>query len=104
MTASISHISRALCRDGRSLGLPHLALRGRKFGATLEALPRPRHDHALEVGCGNGELARRSRPRCDAYTGVDAVERALAAALVAVPGAVRLRTFLPSRGPRARMT
>lgn len=66
-----------------------------RFAATLDALPRPRHAHALEVGCGNGELARRIAPRCDAYTGVDAVERALAAALVAVPKGRFLRAFLP---------
>lgn len=66
-----------------------------KFNRTLSTLPRPHPTAALEVGCGNGELARRLAPRCGAYTGVDAVETALAAARRAVPGGRFLRAFLP---------
>ena len=66
-----------------------------RFAATLAALPRRRYRSALEIGCGNGELARRLAPRCDAYCGVDAVETALAAARRAVPGASFHRGFLP---------
>lgn len=70
-----------------------------KFDATLAALPRARYAHALEIGCGNGELARRIAPRCDAYTGLDAVETALAAARRAVPGGRFVRAFLPGALP-----
>ncbi|PRY93790.1 nodulation protein S (NodS) [Hasllibacter halocynthiae] len=66
-----------------------------RFAATTAALPKARYGHALEVGCGNGELARRIAPRCAAYTGVDAVEGALAAARAAVPRARFVRAFLP---------
>ena len=48
-----------------------------KFRATRAALGRPSYASALEIGCGNGELARHIAPICDQYTGVDAVETAL---------------------------
>ena len=66
-----------------------------KFAATAAALPRPRYRSGLEVGCGNGELARRLAPRCDAYAGLDAVKAALAAARRAVPEARFHQGFLP---------
>lgn len=66
-----------------------------KFDATVAALPRPCYAHALEIGCGNGELARRVAPRCAAYTGLDAVAAPLAAARVAVPRGRFVRDYLP---------
>ncbi len=66
-----------------------------RFAATIAALPRPRFSEALEVGCGNGELARRLAARCDAYTGVDAVAKALEAARVAVPTGRFVQAFFP---------
>ena len=66
-----------------------------KFAATAEALPRPHYRSALELGCGNGELARRLAPRCEAYTGLDAVETALSAARRAVPAGRFVQGFLP---------
>ena len=45
-----------------------------KFAATRDALARPRYAACLELGCGNGELARHVAPLCDRYVGVDAVE------------------------------
>ncbi len=66
-----------------------------KYASTLEALPRPRYAHALELGCGNGELARRIAPRCAAYTGLDAVDVALDAARRAVPQGRFVQGFLP---------
>jgi SAM-dependent methyltransferase len=66
-----------------------------RFEAVKAALPRPRYRAALEVGCGNGELARRLAPRCDAYTGLDAVESALHAARRAVPTGRFVTGFLP---------
>ena len=66
-----------------------------KFAATAAALPRPRYRSALELGCGNGELARRIAPRCARYTGLDAVETALEAARRAVPEGRFVQGFLP---------
>jgi SAM-dependent methyltransferase len=66
-----------------------------KFAATFDALPRPHYRSGLELGCGNGELARRIAQRCDAYTGLDAVETALIAARLAVPKASFHQGFLP---------
>jgi len=70
-----------------------------KFAATFEALPRARYRSGLELGCGNGELARRLAPRCDAYAGLDAIEIALDAARRAVPEATFHRGFLPCPFP-----
>ena len=66
-----------------------------KFAATAAALPRPAYASALELGCGNGELARRIAPRCAAYAGVDAVATALEAARAAVPEGRFAQAFLP---------
>ena len=66
-----------------------------KYTATLKALPRPRYAYALELGCGNGELARRIARRCAAYTGLDAVDVALQAARGALPRGRFVQGFLP---------
>ncbi|KFB09276.1 class I SAM-dependent methyltransferase [Nitratireductor basaltis] len=70
-----------------------------KFRATRAALPRSRYQSALEVGCGNGELARHLSPACASYTGVDAVEIAVEAARRTVPRGRFLRSYLPAELP-----
>lgn len=70
-----------------------------RFDATRAALPRAAYLHALEIGCGNGELARRLAVRCKDYTGVDAVASALASARQAVPKGTFLYAFLPCNLP-----
>jgi len=70
-----------------------------KFRATRAALGRPSYASALEIGCGNGELARHIAPICDQYTGVDAVETALQAARRTVPGGRFEQLFLPAPLP-----
>ena len=66
-----------------------------KFAATADTLPRARYRSALELGCGNGELARRLASRCGRYIGLDAVETALEAARRTVPEGRFVRGFLP---------
>lgn len=66
-----------------------------KFQATRDALLRTTYGSALELGCGNGELARHLAPRCLSYTGVDAVGSALDGACMAVPKGQFLQAFLP---------
>ena len=66
-----------------------------KYDATVAALPGPHFRHILEIGCGNGELARHLSARCDAYTGLDAVEVALEAARRAVPEGRFIQAYLP---------
>lgn len=70
-----------------------------KFAATGQALARENYRAMLEVGCGNGELARRLAPRTGRYVGLDAVEIALAEARRAVPSAVFVRAFIPGALP-----
>lgn len=66
-----------------------------KFAATRAALSRPRYRAGLELGCGNGALARHVAPLCDRYVGIDAVPKAVAAARTKAPSA----TFLCARYP-----
>ncbi|MCR8826687.1 nodulation S family protein [Pseudosulfitobacter koreensis] len=70
-----------------------------KFAATREALGRADYAHALELGCGNGALARHLAPLCAAYTGVDAVARAVRAAQEAVPAARFVQGWVPDDLP-----
>ncbi|RFC65942.1 methyltransferase domain-containing protein [Fulvimarina endophytica] len=70
-----------------------------RFVSVAQALPRQRYDAALEIGCGNGELARCIAPRCASYTGIDAVPAALDAARIAVPSARFVEGFMPCRLP-----
>ncbi|MGY9047969.1 hypothetical protein P775_16520 [Puniceibacterium antarcticum] len=66
-----------------------------KFQATREALSRSQYRASLEIGCGNGELARHLAPLCKRYTGIDAVGRAVLAAGRAVPSARFVQGFYP---------
>jgi SAM-dependent methyltransferase len=70
-----------------------------KFRATRRALPRAQYRSVLEVGCGNGELARHLISACATYTGVDAIEVALDAARKAVPRGTFHRIYLPAELP-----
>ena len=72
-----------------------------RLGAIARVLPRQRYAAALELGCGNGELARRVAARCDHYTGLDAVPAALDAARAAVPEGRFVEGFLPCALPPA---
>ena len=73
-----------------------------KFVATRQALRRSRYASALEIGCGNGALARHLAPLCDSYHGYDAVERAVAAARRRVPGAIFTQGVYPCALPEDR--
>ena len=70
-----------------------------KFNATVAALARQNYASGLEIGCGNGELARHIAPRCASYTGVDAVGKALHAARRAVPKGRFVHAFFPCELP-----
>ncbi len=70
-----------------------------KYAATVAALPDRTFAHILELGCGNGELARRLSARSARYTGLDAMPVALDAARRAVPGGRFVRGFLPCALP-----
>ncbi|TDL74168.1 methyltransferase domain-containing protein [Palleronia sediminis] len=70
-----------------------------RFAAVERTLPRAHYGMALEIGCGNGELARRIAPRCASYTGIDAVPSALVAARAAVPTGRFVEAFLPCALP-----
>lgn len=66
-----------------------------KFAATRAALSRPRYSSALELGCGNGQLAWHLVTLCERYTGMDAVAIAIEAARQAVPEACLIHDFYP---------
>ena len=96
MTAvGLDHLHALYAATDDPWGFRTSAYEAAKFDATAAALPRARYASALEVGCGNGELARRVAPRCDAYTGVDAVAVALDAARRAAPRGRFVQDVLP---------
>ena len=66
-----------------------------RFAVTAAALARRRYASCLEIGCGNGSLARHLAARCDRYAGLDGVERALEAARASVPSGRFVRGFYP---------
>jgi SAM-dependent methyltransferase len=70
-----------------------------KFSATRQALTRGHYRSALEIGCGNGALARHLAPLCDSYTGIDAIERAVIAARESVPEARFVHAVYPCALP-----
>lgn len=50
----------------------------RKLDVLMACLPRERYRHALDLGCGEGEAARRLADRCDAVRAVDGSATAIA--------------------------
>lgn len=70
-----------------------------KFQATRNALLRTHYASALELGCGNGELAKRLSPICANYIGLDAVQAALTAARKAVRWGNFVQGYLPCTLP-----
>ena len=48
-----------------------------KYAMTMAWLPRPRYQHAMEIGCSIGVLTEQLAPRCESLLAIDVVERAL---------------------------
>ncbi|GIG41868.1 hypothetical protein Cph01nite_36300 [Cellulomonas phragmiteti] len=63
----------------------------RKRALTLAALPDERYGRALEVGCSIGVLTAELAARCDALTGTDVADAALAAARARLAHAPHVR-------------
>ena len=70
-----------------------------KYERTLQALPRRRWQHALEIGCSIGTLTERLQAIADRVTGVDVSAVALERARARVPGATFLRAEVPEGWP-----
>ena|SRR5579871_4687859 len=73
-----------------------------KYKLTLQALPKPRYQSALEVGCSIGILTCALASRCDAVLGIDAAEAPLAAArrrCADFPNIRFERMFVPDEWP-----
>lgn len=66
-----------------------------KFKATRKALSRDHYNATFELGCGNGQLARHLLEVSDHYTGLDAVDKALAAARKVVPAGTFFAGYYP---------
>lgn len=75
----------------------------RKYDATLRALPRPRYDSLLELGCGIGVLTEDLMRRAERVTGVDVSAEALRQARARLGPAVTLVLGeLPDAWPQGR--
>lgn len=66
-----------------------------RFRMTMASLEGKNYTQLLEIGCGNGELARHLFSSTQRYVGVDASSVALEAARCAVPNAEFEERFLP---------
>ncbi|PWE31726.1 methyltransferase [Pararhodobacter marinus] len=99
---SIEHLERLYRDTDDPWNFRSSAYERRRFRATARALPRSRYRAVLEIGCGNGALARHIAKRCDRYLGLDAMEKPLATARAALPQARFRQTLLPAPLPRGR--
>ena len=53
------------------------AYEAQKYAATLDALPRPQYENALEIGCSIGVFTAQLAPRCNHLLAVDVSAAAL---------------------------
>ena len=75
-----------------------------KYAVTVKALPRPRYQSALEVGCSIGVLTRLLASRCDAVLAIDAARMPLAEArrrCADLPSVRFEQMFVPEQWPNA---
>lgn len=100
MPANLAHLQGLYAETDDPWNFRDSAYEAERFISVAQALPRQRYGAALEIGCGNGELARCIAPRCESYTGIDAVPTALDAARLAVPSARFVEDFIPCRLPQ----
>ncbi len=101
MIATLKHLRALYEHTDDPWNFAHSDYEQDKFRATRRALMRDSYRSALELGCGNGALARHIAPLCDNYTGIDAIERAVIAARKAVPEARFIVDCYPCRLPDA---
>jgi trans-aconitate methyltransferase len=71
----------------------------RKYAATLSAIGPGPFPEALEIGCGNGTLARQLAPRCTRLTVMDCIPAAVRSARQALAGQ-RHVTVIEGAAPR----
>lgn len=100
MSAKMTHLDQLYADTDDPWNFRTSAYEQEKFAATRAALGADAYEHAVELGCGNGALAQHLSPHCAAYTGVDAVARAVRAAQEAVPAARFVQGWLPDDLPQ----
>ncbi len=71
------YFERIYAGDPDPWGFETSAYEQAKYDHTLNALPRPRFQRALEVGCANGALTARLAGRCGHLIAVDVVDSVL---------------------------
>ena len=70
-----------------------------KYAATLAAIGAGPFHAALEIGCGNGTLARRLAPRCRSLVAMECIPAAAALARTALSGFAQARV-VPGTAPQ----
>ena len=73
-----------------------------KYALTLNAMPKPRYQSALEVGCSIGVLTRSLASRCNAVVAIDAAHTPLVEArrrCADLPGVRFEQMFMPEQWP-----
>lgn len=85
MSATLKHLHRLYAATDDPWQFDTSPYEQCRFVATRDALEQRRYAAALEIGCGNGALARHLALFCARYVGMDAVGRAVDAAREKVP-------------------
>ncbi|MGI8535862.1 MAG: class I SAM-dependent DNA methyltransferase [Mycobacteriales bacterium] len=90
MTLPPDYFDRMYAADADPWGFDSRWYEQRKYALTLAALPSPRYERGLEIGCSIGILTAALAARCTSLVAVDPSATALAAARTRVPPSVRL--------------
>ena len=95
MTVGMAHLHALYATSDDPWDFATSSYEQEKFRATRAALSKRRYAAGLEIGCGNGALAKHLAPCCSRYTGLDAVGKAIETAEQAVPSARFVQAFYP---------
>lgn len=90
MTLPPGYFDRMYAADADPWGFASRWYEQRKYAVTLAALPSPRYERGIEIGCSIGVLTAALAARCTSLVAVDPSATALAAARTRVPESVRL--------------
>jgi trans-aconitate methyltransferase len=80
LSETLSHLSRLYAASDDPWNHRSSPYEAAKYEATLEAIGLGPFENALEIGCGNGKLARRLAPRCRRLIAMECIPAAADAA------------------------
>lgn len=94
----LDHLARIYARSDDPWNHRTSPYEAAKYAATLDAIGSGPFENALEIGCGNGTLARGLAPRCHRLTAMDVTPAAVESArrhLANLPHVAVIRAMAP---------